>query len=1767
MATHDHTFRRWSQEYQTSLPAQPYQYYVPPPPKKQTAGDDGVLRSNSKKIRDIAESVTERLQHRTGTTSDDLAKVPHASELKPEKRRQGLHINTGGDEDVPENLRVKPWSPEPDFVSPRSKTREKDRQRKASTATPYADGNRQASAGGEKPRQASNASELLRRDSVPDRSPLQRLELEFASKEEKRRRVSEAEERVRQKSLGRRGADEPLRQTTLRGEKSRVVSDQSGHRGPMEAERGSRPAHERPRHASAGASRAVEEPAPAHKKLREAQDALRDVSSSASSAGSPTSPTTRNPQDEIRQPLIPPAAHDRRESVSQAAQPQQPYHDLATARRRPQESTDAVVGSASWHDTDQGQAASTKRGDADLGRTASQKYRHRARDAGFAGAAAAVAGAGAAAYESGQTAAERGKLAHERRKTQHRAQKQDYADAVNDTGRDRGVDLGRNDSKNTQNRGGPEDAYAQLEGQRDDVYTSPQPNNAQLQQDRMGTGSKKDRAAAMLHQDPDPMPRDRVATGRNDPVNYRIPPQTQGGRDARQQVRSGTDSVDYAAVNQQGKHHKLSDLFHHHEHDRRSYQATGGVLDEWKNASIARLSASDLEVVDRPPFISARAGSTGNKNDAWWEKNNRRSSSGGHASAQSAHAQATPQYDGPYEEEAKHFRPQLFLKCGPLLRYTGLRTDPSSSSRKREVWRGSIMIVTDDRQSDYSRAPTLRIFAQPSELHIPPPQHVLDSGRPIPPEDEDPVVGQVKMSRTGRPLYVRPVHEIPGGVDLSMEENPRGLFSANRPSILGVPGSQDDNDDRPPTRVSFQDKTRVKARSGERMGKYSEVRAHRLHAERGYTFWRFNLEIELASTQRRVAYRINKGPAIGFWVPARGETMNIMFHSCNGFSMSVNPADFSGPDPLWRDVLNRHQSRPFHVMLGGGDQVYNDRVEHNSVLFKQWMEIKNPEHKHRAEFTPEMQDELEEFYLNRYAMWFSQGLFGMANGQIPMVNIWDDHDIIDGYGSYPHRFMSTRVFTGVGNVAFKYYMLFQHQSLIQETEQTEPSWLLGASPGPYIVERSRSVFMRLGRRVAFLGLDCRTERMRDEILSQETYDIVFDRIRHELGPKEGEEGRGAGQGEIAHLIVLLGVPIAYPRLNFLENILTSKMMDPVKALGRTGMLGGFVNKFDGGVEILDDLDDHWTAKHHKDERNWFVQELQDIAAETSVRITILGGDVHLGAIGQFYSKKSLGVQKDKDFRYMPNVVSSAIVNTPPPNAMADILNRRNKVHHLDDATDEDLIPMFDTDIDGRKRNNKHLLPRRNYCTIREYVPGSTPPSSPLLEPNRRDESLDNGYTMSGAIYDGQEDETTQRDRRFPPGSMKRTMSLTRGPLGLVRRLSGSIRKRNSSDSTSYPQHIRPPSAAQSQEQGGMQRANSVGGNPHSGSASFSPTGFVANDRRPSFHRRPTNLSAKEARKAAAKGGAPLDGVDDGAPPAGHINLEGGLDISLNFEVDQKDPQGETVPYRLLVPALWYDGDPEVTRPTLKGPKVSLMSRIRGQFRGNRQSYDGQYSEAGEGAEADQRRYTGEYSRSEGTITPSLEGDGHDREHVGSLSPPASRHRGGMGVPEGQYGHLRPQHNGRAISNDRSHAYNTGYNLGGPPLGPDQAQKQVFTSRQQQPQQPPTNHRRSSAPAQQLSATKPFHQPSYSSDSLDPSDNYIPQQQQQTQSMPRTRRPSKVERFFGIGDEGGPWGGGRPSMSGGQRPQTGDMEEEEWVEGGAGTIGAAKRKAGWKIWGR
>ena len=197
------------------------------------------------------------------------------------------------------------------------------------------------------------------------------------------------------------------------------------------------------------------------------------------------------------------------------------------------------------------------------------------------------------------------------------------------------------------------------------------------------------------------------------------------------------------------------------------------------------------------------------------------------------------------------------------------------------------MIVTIDAESKYSPAPTLSLFPEPMDLLPPPPQEIdEENGHSLPPEYIDPIAGLPKLTRTGATVYVKPAEDLEQEVDLSRIETDDGLFEESRtayvPTSYGIPQS------RPMQGASAQSSSsRTQRRDRNAGGRGQAVRGIRLHAERGVTFWRFNLEVELTTRQMRIGYSINDAPSIGFWVPARGESMNVMFHSCNGFSMSV----------------------------------------------------------------------------------------------------------------------------------------------------------------------------------------------------------------------------------------------------------------------------------------------------------------------------------------------------------------------------------------------------------------------------------------------------------------------------------------------------------------------------------------------------------------------------------------------------------------------------------------------------------------------------------------------------------------------------------------------------------------------------------------------------------------------------------------------------------------------------------------------------------------
>ena len=315
--------------------------------------------------------------------------------------------------------------------------------------------------------------------------------------------------------------------------------------------------------------------------------------------------------------------------------------------------------------------------------------------------------------------------------------------------------------------------------------------------------------------------------------------------------------------------------------------------------------------------------------------------------------------------------------------------------------------------------------------------------------------------------------------------------------------------------------------------------------------------------------------------------------------------------------------------------------------------------------------------------------------------------------------------------------------------------------------------------------------------------------------------------------------------------------------------------------------------------------------------------------------------------------------------MADIVNRRNKIHHLDADTDESMIPLFGADVTGAKRNNKRLLPRRNWCSIREYNPDMTPPPTPPDErspsPPPRGGLLRRLSSSRGPSYRPDVGPPPSRGlmRNFSvrgrtstdserPGIRQRALSLSARdftPGNLFRRLStsrnrhddGGINGYGSEDEDLPDEQLPPPkirggtgdgsyfpldaSPPPTQRRVGRD-AVIQGYDDEYASYDESPEQHKHDHhqqveaqeppRRP-FHRTPTGMSEKQRRKLGAHH---------------EINIEGGLDIALNVEVSQKDPAGITIPYRLLVPPLWYE-DTEESHEDHKGreKKATGLSRL------------------------------------------------------------------------------------------------------------------------------------------------------------------------------------------------------------------------------------------------
>ena len=324
------------------------------------------------------------------------------------------------------------------------------------------------------------------------------------------------------------------------------------------------------------------------------------------------------------------------------------------------------------------------------------------------------------------------------------------------------------------------------------------------------------------------------------------------------------------------------------------------------------------------------------------------------------------------------------------------------------------------------------------------------------------------------------------------------------------------------------------------------------------------------------------------------------------------------------------------------------------------------------------------FQFSNVSKCFGTGAMARAMARIPMVNMLDDHDIIDGFGTYPEGLMRSPVFNLIGSRGYFFYLLFQQfmhdevDGIINEnTKNPNPSEiksLIIGGPGTYIPFPTHSFLTWLGPKQAMLLLDCRAQRTLNQVCAPETYERAQEAI--EMLPDT-----------VRHLIIQLGVPISYPRMVFLENMLTNRF-NPVVSMAKMFM-PAFTNNFNGQVELLDDLNDHWCAAHHKKERNQFIERTQALAKTRKMRISFISGDVHAAGCGVFYSEQQ--TEPSRDPRYSLAVITSAIVNAPPPPAVINIVNKLATKHHksLEYAnTRETMLPLFEFDLEDKNTKNK-----------------------------------------------------------------------------------------------------------------------------------------------------------------------------------------------------------------------------------------------------------------------------------------------------------------------------------------------------------------------------------------------------------------------------------------------------------------------------------------------
>ncbi|PKY04015.1 hypothetical protein P168DRAFT_327036 [Aspergillus campestris IBT 28561] len=501
-----------------------------------------------------------------------------------------------------------------------------------------------------------------------------------------------------------------------------------------------------------------------------------------------------------------------------------------------------------------------------------------------------------------------------------------------------------------------------------------------------------------------------------------------------------------------------------------------------------------------------------------------------------------------------------------------------------------------------------------------------------------------------------------------------------------------------------------------------------------WTFYKYELDIQMDEAgPAKWTYAITSHlgcTRYEFLVAGRYETnWRFVTTSGNDFSLNINANERSrvgGEGFMWKDIMQKHtEIGGFHAQLCLGGQIYADRMWKEIASLRQWLTISGKEARKTSPWSAALEEDVSRAYFHYYTSHFDQPYLRESFAQIPYICQIDDHDIFDGFGSYPEHMQFSNMFKNIGRVGIEMYLLFQHHTSLEilRNVSTDTDLFTITGTGWHFVKF-------LGPAVVVVGVDCRSERNPHQVVAGPTYQGIFPKIAM-LPPS------------VQHCLWMISVPVIYPRLETAEHIahtvtsgkraitgaynvlgkVTSSVagvvgakdmvgsgFDSVKrAVGKSGLMGGILSPF-GEFDMMDELRDQWTHESKDLERTYLIRTLQGIAHQKSLRMTFLSGAVNVCGAGLVHDPSH-----PSDHKTMYQLISSAVVNSPPPSYILKLLHNNNKPIYIPanghrstpsqpTDTKEDMMEIFQSDVTGQAREHRKLMGRRNYVAIVAYDP-------------------------------------------------------------------------------------------------------------------------------------------------------------------------------------------------------------------------------------------------------------------------------------------------------------------------------------------------------------------------------------------------------------------------------------------------------------------------------